>query len=183
MTPIQCLRIWRPSIRATRAPVPRLALRRQQCAFSGSRKLQYAKLNGEAETGGKEAAQQKDSRNDDTDFKKLRMRELEDPNTKELYSESHPRLKSHEGRMSIPQFKKRWQPQKTPDTSKLVTLYGMPDCFASPALSWLLEGPILKGSNADSSGAYQKAVYNPSASMAISSSSSPSSTKLKPSRA
>ncbi|KAL2756569.1 hypothetical protein ACRALDRAFT_1030794 [Sodiomyces alcalophilus JCM 7366] len=52
------------------------------------------------------------------------MRVLEDANTKELYSESHPRLKSTEGRMSIPQFKKRWQPQKAPDTSKLVTLYG-----------------------------------------------------------
>ncbi|ROT39523.1 lysyl-tRNA synthetase [Sodiomyces alkalinus F11] len=128
MIAVQYLRIWRPSIRTIRAPVTRQSLRLQQCAFSeGRRFLQDAgsASNGDAVKGGNEAAaQRKESQNDDTEFKKMRTRVLGDPSTKELYSESHPRLKTQEGRMSIPQFKKRWQPQKTPDTSKLVTLYG-----------------------------------------------------------
>ncbi|KAG7131891.1 Lysine--tRNA ligase like protein [Verticillium longisporum] len=60
----------------------------------------------------------------DTEFKKMRQKTLGEAGEKELFSQTHPRLKSREGRMSIAKFRTNWLNQDPPDSSKYVTLDG-----------------------------------------------------------
>lgn len=59
-----------------------------------------------------------------TEFKKMRQKTLGEAGEKELFSQTHPRLKSREDRMSIAKFRTNWLNQDPPNSSKYVTLDG-----------------------------------------------------------
>ncbi|CRK43718.1 hypothetical protein BN1723_019270, partial [Verticillium longisporum] len=54
----------------------------------------------------------------------MRQKTLGEAGEKELFSQTHPRLKSREDRMSIAKFRTNWLNQDPPNSSKYVTLDG-----------------------------------------------------------
>ncbi|KAM0329202.1 hypothetical protein ACHAQA_004501 [Verticillium albo-atrum] len=116
MTSVQCLRVCRPSIRALAAPAAVRPFHVGRSSFT-SRLLRDDRDRGRAASA--EAIEERD-----TEFKKMRQKTLGEAGEKELFSQTHPRLKSREGRVSIAKFRKNWLNQDPPDSSKYVTLDG-----------------------------------------------------------
>lgn len=128
MTSTHYLRALRPSLGFVRSPVLR------QGFHASSRLLRV-------EQPDRRPAKAKDK--EDSDYKKMRLRALEELEAKELYPETHPRLERREGRTSIAEFKNKFvdmskeeevqdqdqdqeqQPQRDPFNPTLQqTLYG-----------------------------------------------------------
>ncbi|CRK41632.1 hypothetical protein BN1723_018838, partial [Verticillium longisporum] len=115
MTTAQCLRVCRPSMRALAAPAAAVRPFHIGPSSSTSRLLRDERDR---------AASAEATEDRVTEFKKMRQKTLGEAGEKELFSQTHPRLKSREDRMSIAKFRTNWLNQDPPNSSKYVTLDG-----------------------------------------------------------
>ncbi|KAF3356002.1 hypothetical protein VDGD_06854 [Verticillium dahliae] len=115
MTTAQCLRVCRPSMRALATPAAAVRPFHIGPSSSTSRLLRDERDR---------AASAEATEDRVTEFKKMRQKTLGEAGEKELFSQTHPRLKSREDRMSIAKFRTNWLNQDPPNSSKYVTLDG-----------------------------------------------------------
>lgn len=145
MTSSQYLRALRPSLGLIRPP----ALRQ---GFHVGRAGASSRLFRDEPSRGEAAPRRRAKGKEDSEYKKMRQRVLEELEAKEMYPETHPRLVRREGRTtSIAKFREnhvniskedeppRDQEQQLPKVPPVHhTLYGTPSSAASPACFWSL---------------------------------------------